>query len=50
MTEEEVDEQIERLKGELDEVATRIKRAIQDRGPSRRRAFARWRRLLDRIG
>jgi hypothetical protein len=34
MTEEEVDAQIKVLKGELDEVAWQMKKAIRDRGPS----------------
>jgi hypothetical protein len=34
MTEEEVDEQIQRLNGELDDVAWQMKKAIDDRGPS----------------
>src|SRR5580704_7282273 len=34
MTEEEVDEQIQRLKDELDDVAWQMKKAIHDRGPS----------------
>jgi hypothetical protein len=34
MTEEEVDEQIQRLKDDLDDVAWQMKKAIRDRGPS----------------
>jgi hypothetical protein len=34
MTEDEVDQQIQRLKDDLDDVAWQMKKAIRDRGPS----------------